>query len=152
MSSLTPAACKAKMGMPTTAMELNVMATEYAPRLCAIFMGNKSQAIELRKVESNGYLEGDEEDARQLVQDICEAKEQVSQWAVWDNREGAPKDKRQKPYSAAEFRAMVKGEDSALVWCKRGQFRAPVLKIGIVDSKAATTGKRAAPKRFGRGA
>ena len=123
---------------------------DYPARQCAIFMGNKSQSIELRAVQSDGYFEGSEEDAGQLVMDICEAKEPVSQWAVWDNREGATK--RDKPYSAAEFRALVKGQDSALVWCKRGTFRAPVLKIGRIDAKASTAGKRAAPQRFGRGA
>ncbi len=115
-------------------------------------MGSKSAALELRKVESNGYLEGSEDDAAELVTDLLAAGEPVSQWAVWDNRESAPGKRQDKPYSAAQFKAMLKGEDFALVWCKRGQFRAPVLKIGQIDTKANNTGKRAAPKRFGRGA
>lgn len=126
------------------------MATEYAPRHCGIFMGNKSQALELRKVESGGYMEGDEDDAGELAAAMLESKQPVSQWAIWDNRTNAPKARQAAPYSAAEFKALIRGEDFALVWCKRGQFRAPVLKIGQLDTKAASKGKRAAPMRFGK--
>lgn len=124
--------------------------TEFAPRYCGIFMGNKSQALELRKVESGGYMEGNEDDATELAEALCLAKEPVSQWAVWDNRTNAPKTRQAKPYTSVEFKALLKGSDLALVWCKRGQFRAPVLKIGQIDTKANNAGKRAAPVRFGK--
>jgi hypothetical protein len=128
------------------------MATEYAPRHCGIFMGNKSQALELRVVTGEGYEENNEDDALQLAADLAEAGEQVSQWAIWDNRKNAPEKRQDKPYPASTFKAMLKGQELALVWCKRGAFRAPVLKIGEINSKASNTGKRAAPVRFGRGA
>ena len=125
------------------------MATEYPIRYCAAFMGNKSQAVELRKVESGGYAEGDDDDASELIADIIKSGEPVSQWAVWDNRAKAPAKRQDKPYTAAEFKALFRGEEFALVWCKRGQFRAPVLKVGQLDKRVAT-GKRAAPVRIGR--
>ena len=124
--------------------------TEYAPRRCGIFMGSKSQALELRKVESEGYEEGDESDAVEMAGVMVKSGEPVSQWAIWDNRTDAPAKRQDKPYSAREFAALVKGEDVALVWCKRGQFRAPVLKVGQLDAKATAKGKRAAPQRFGK--
>ena len=125
--------------------------TEYAPRRCGIFMGNKSNALELRKVETGGYLEGDSEDAVELAEAMLEARQPVSQWAIWDNRRSAPKTRQGKPYTADEFKSLLKGgDDVALVWCKRGQFRAPVLKIGRINERTSTAGKRAAPQRFGK--
>lgn len=124
--------------------------TEYAPRHCGIFLGNKSGALELRKVESGGYMEGNDDDAAELLKDMLEAKQPVSQWAIWDNRSDGPTTRQNKPYTAKDFATLTRGEDFALVWCKRGQFRAPVLKIGVIDAKANNTGKRAAPTRFGK--
>jgi hypothetical protein len=126
--------------------------TDYPARQCAIILGNKSQALELRPVQSDGYLEGDDDSAVELVEDLLKAKLPVSQWAIWDNRTDAPAKRQDKPYSAVQFKAIVANQEFALVWCKRGAFRAPVLKVGVIDSKANNTGKRSAPQRFGRGA
>jgi hypothetical protein len=124
--------------------------TEYPIRYCAAFIGNKSKAVELRKVESGGYAEDNEDDAAALVEDILKSGEPVSQWAVWDNRVNAPKARQAVPYTGAEFKALFKGGvEFALVWCKRGQFRAPVIKIGQLNVRPAA-GKRAAPVRIGR--
>jgi len=127
---------------------------EYPARQCAILLGKKSEALELRPVQSEGYFEGSDEDAVALVKDLLAAKQPVSQWAIWDNRVDAPKARQDKPYTAAQFKTLISGAgvEFALVWCKRGAFRAPVLKVGVIDSKVNNSGKRAAPVRFGRGA
>lgn len=124
--------------------------TDYPTRYCGIFLGNKSKALELRKVETGGYAEGNDGDASDMAKAMLDSGEAVSQWAVWDNREKAPKARQASPYTAAEFKTLLRGEEFALVWCKRGQFRAPVLKIGRINERTSTAGKRAAPTRFGK--
>ena len=108
--------------------------------------------MKLTTVSGEGYEENSELDSAELAMDMVKAKQPVSQWAIWDNRENAPTKRRDKPYSAAEFASLVKETGLALIWVKRGAFRAPVLKVGVLDSKANNTGKRAKAQRFGRGA
>ena len=108
--------------------------------------------MKLTTVSGEGYEENSETDSAELAMDMVKAKQPVSQWAVWDNRTNAPDKRREKPYTAAEFKALVHDEGLALIWVKRGAFRAPVLKVGVLDSKASNTGKRAKAQRFGRGA
>jgi len=127
------------------------MATEYPARHCAIVWSPKENAIKLTTVTGEGYAEFSETDSGELAMDMVKAKQQVSQWAIWDNRVKAPP-RREKPYSASEFATLVKDEALALIWVKRGSFRAPVLKVGVLDSKVNNTGKRAKAQRFGRGA
>jgi hypothetical protein len=111
------------------------MSTENnTPRFVSAFVSNKSKAIEIRRVESGGY---DETEVVDLVTVIVESKKPVSQWAVWDATDGAPVKRRDKPYTPQEFKALMSGEDVALVWCKRGNFRAPVLKVGAVNQSTS---------------
>lgn len=131
------------------------MTTEYPARHCAIVWSPKEEAVKLSTVSGDGYAEFSETDSAELAMDIVKAKKPVSQWAVWDNRTNAPDKRRDKPYSAAEFATLVKDQPLALIWVKRGTsnaFRAPILKVGVLDSKANNTGKRAKAQRFGRGA
>jgi hypothetical protein len=121
--------------------------TENTPRFVSAFVSHRLNAVELRRVESGGYV-GDE--VAELVTELVASKEAISHWAVWDATPTAPKERRTKPYSAAEFKKLVSGQDVALVWCKRGTFRAPVVKVGAVNERKAATGTRAAPRKIGK--
>jgi hypothetical protein len=111
--------------------------SDYAERFVSAFVSKKSGAIELRRVESGGYAA---DESGELATVMAEAKKPVSNWAIWDATDAAPKERREVPYSANEFRKLlnsVEPEEVAIVWCKRGKFRAPVLKIGSIKSMAA---------------
>ena len=119
--------------------------SEAIERNVSAFVSNKDNSVVLRRVDNGGYTSDEVTD---LVVAIVGSKAPVSQWTVWDARTDAPKTRRAKPYSAAEFKALVSGQDVALVWCKRGTFRAPVIKIGAIDTRPERT--KNAPTRIGK--
>ena len=124
--------------------------TEYPPRFVSAFVSRKLNAIELRRVESGGYDCSNPAELSELIAAIVAAKQAVSHWSMWDDTDGAPTEKRTTPYSAADFRKLLSGEDVALIWARRGGFRAPVLKIGNIDRKKPAAGKRPVSKRIGK--
>lgn len=121
--------------------------SDYADRFVSAFVSKKSQAIELRRVESGGYAA---DETVELVTVMVDAKRPVSNWAVWDATENAPKARRTEPYTAAEFKRLISGEEAAIVWCKRGKFRAPVLKIGSISTQSATERQPRQSTRIGK--
>jgi hypothetical protein len=123
------------------------MTTENSTRYASAFVSNKTGAIELRSVTNGGYCP---DETVELVTELANSKLPISNWAVWDATEGAPKERRMKPYSNAEFRKLISEQDVALVWCKRGTFRAPVIKVGAVNERKGATGTRAAPRKIGK--
>ena len=113
-----------------------------------IFFSNTKGAVELRRTDKGGYSQS-EEDGDLLVFDLIASGQPVSQHAVWDNRAKAPAKRMDKPYTAAQFKALVASDEYALIWVRRSFGKVPVLKVGNLTTRPQT-GKRPAAQRFGK--
>lgn len=132
-------------GVGVTRQELLYMSTDAnIVRNVSIFYSNKNECLELRRVEVGGYTE---DEVPEMLDTIIEDGRAVSNWMVWDatskpvaTRAGKV-ERRTEPYTSAEFKRLVTKQSVALVWCKRGAFRAPVLKVGDVRTTAEKKAK-----------
>ena len=129
-------------------MANNNETTAFAVPNAGIFFSNSKAAIELRRTDKGGYSQS-EEDGDQLVFDMIAAGQPVSQHSVWDNRAKAPTKRQDKPYTAAQFKALATSDEYALIWVRRSFGKVPVLKVGNLTTRPQT-GKRPAATRFGK--